>query len=393
VQRRLPVSLRESCCPAAACLGLFGCVSLAFGAANIPELLGLHDGRAIYDAACAACHGSHGQGTPTETAGFDKPETFPHFAKCDETTPEYTRDWKAVILKGGAARGFSHIMPSFSGALTSRQVDQVITYLRSLCTDDAWPLGELNVPRAIVTEKAFPESETILTSAINTRGPAGVSNELDYERVLGKRDQLDWALPFDWARQDSGASTAGVGDVTVGVKHVLFSHVDPPADGPFSDSTGSILSVQGEILLPTGSWQRGFGNGEPAFGLFAAYDRVLPAQSFLQFLGGVELPVRATHVQRSAYLRTAFGRSFSEGDEYGRQWTPMVEFTADRDLTGGASTDYDAVAEFQVTFNRRQHIRAALGYLVPLNDTAQRPRQVELYLLWDWFDGGLLEGW
>ncbi len=98
MQRRLPVSFRESCCPAAACLGLFGCVSLAFGAANIPELLGLHDGRAIYDAACAACHGSHGQGTPIETAGFDKPATFPHFDKCDETTPEYTRDWKAVIL-------------------------------------------------------------------------------------------------------------------------------------------------------------------------------------------------------------------------------------------------------------------------------------------------------
>ncbi len=352
----------------------------------------MRDGPAIYDAACAACHGSHGQGTPEDIAGFDKPETFPHFDRCDETTPEYTRDWKAVILKGGAARGFSHIMPSFAGALTSKQVDLVIGYLRSLCTDKAWPLGELNVPRAILTEKAFPESETILTSAINTRSPAGVSSELAYERVLGKRDQLEIALPFNWDHRD-GASTAGIGDIAMGLKHVLLSRLDPPADGPFADSTGSILSVQGEILLPTGSWRRGLGNGEPAFGAFAAYDRVFPAQTFLQFQGGVALPLHARHVDRSAYIRTAFGKSIAQGDEYGRLWTPMLEFTADRDLVGGATTDYSVVAEFQVTLNRRQHVRAALGYLVPINDTAQRPRQIELYVLWDWFDGGLLEGW
>jgi mono/diheme cytochrome c family protein len=363
-------------------------------AGNLPEKLGLHGGRSIYEAACAACHGHQGEGTPTDVAGFDQPDTFPHFNKCDETTPEYTRDWKAVILQGGAARGFSHIMPSFGGVLTSKQADEVVAYLRSLCPDKTWPLGELNVPRALLTEKAFPESETVLTSAINAQGPAGITNELVYERILGKHDQLEVAVPFQWAHREGGGSAGGLGDIAAGVKHVLFSSVHPPRDGPFSDSTGSILSVQGEILLPTGSTAHGFGSGYPGLGLFAAYDQVFPAQTFMQVQAGVDLPLRTTHVARSAFVRTAFGKTFVEGGEIGpRLWTPMLEVVTNRDLGRGAVTDFDVMPEFQVTLNRRQHVRAALGYLVPVNNTAGRPRQIEFYVLWDWFDGGLLEGW
>jgi hypothetical protein len=178
------------------------------------------------------------------------------------------------------------------------------------------------------------------------------------------------------------------------VKHVLFSSVHPPRDGPFSDSTGSILSVQGEILLPTGSTAHGFGSGYPGLGLFAAYDQVFPAQTFMQVQAGVDLPLRTTHVARSAFVRTAFGKTFVEGGEIGpRLWTPMLEVVTNRDLGRGAVTDFDVMPEFQVTLNRRQHVRAALGYLVPVNNTAGRPRQIEFYVLWDWFDGGLLEGW
>jgi len=30
---------------------------------------------------------------------------------------------------------------------------------------------------------------------------------------------------------------------------------------------------------------------------------------------------------------------------------------------------------------------------VPLNDGSSRATQFMFYLLWDWFDGGLLDGW
>jgi hypothetical protein len=78
---------------------------------------------------------------------------------------------------------------------------------------------------------------------------------------------------------------------------------------------------------------------------------------------------------------------------FGRQWSPMLEVTANRSLAAGAVTEWDVLPEFQVTLNARQHVRADLGYLVPINDTADRPRQIMFYVNWDFADGGLLEGW
>jgi hypothetical protein len=34
-----------------------------------------------------------------------------------------------------------------------------------------------------------------------------------------------------------------------------------------------------------------------------------------------------------------------------------------------------------------------IGFRFPVNNTAVRPRQFMFYVLWDWFDGSLLEGW
>jgi mono/diheme cytochrome c family protein len=382
--------------PAAAAICLLslsvGLLRLACGD-DLPRQLNIHGGKAIYEAACAACHGTHGEGTAQASAGFNPPETFPHFNKCDETTPEFTRDYKAAIRDGGPARGFSTIMPSFSGVLTSRQMDEVIAYLRTFCKETGWPLGELNVPRALITEKAFPESETVLTTTVNAKGAPGVANELVYERVLAKRDQLEVSVPFSWVHKDAGGMTGGLGDIAIGDKHVLFSRLNSNPDGPAYEATGSILSVQGEVVLATGDQRRGLGAGEPSLGIFAAYDQLLPGQAFLQLQPGIDIPRHTDRGPRSAYLRTAFGKTFSRDGDLGRQWTPMIEIIGNRDLTSGTATDWDAVPEFQVTLNRRQHIRTAMGYRLPINDTAGRPKQFIVYFLWDWFDGGLFEGW
>jgi hypothetical protein len=71
----------------------------------------------------------------------------------------------------------------------------------------------------------------------------------------------------------------------------------------------------------------------------------------------------------------------------------MVELLADRDLETGAKVNWDVQPQFQVTLNRRQHVRANIGVRIPVTNTSGRPVQVVFYLLWDWFDGGLLEGW
>ena len=378
---------------AIAAMLLFAGLGLLARAGELPGRLEVQGGKAIYQAACAACHGTHGEGTPQAQAGFDKPESFPHFNKCEETTPEFARDYKASIRDGGPARGFSTIMPSFNEVLSSQEMDEVIAYLRSLCKEHGWPLGELNIPRALITEKAFPESETILTTTLNAKGAPGVANELVYERVLSKLDQLEVSLPFSWVHKESGGMTGGLGDIAVGEKHVLYSRLDADPDRPAYEATGSILSIEGEVVLATGDQRRGLGAGEPSIGVFAMYDRVLPGGAFIQLQPGVDIPRHTEYGPSSAYVRSAFGKSFSGEGGLGRLWSPMIEVIANRDLTHGARTDWDVVPEFQVTLNRRQHIRAAVGYRLPINDTNGRPKQVIAYFLWDWFDGGLLEGW
>ena len=74
-------------------------------------------------------------------------------------------------------------------------------------------------------------------------------------------------------------------------------------------------------------------------------------------------------------------------------WSPMMELLADRDIVTGAKTNWNVVPQFQVTLNKRQHIRANVGVSVPANNRVGRSTQVVFYLLWDWFDGGFLEGW
>jgi hypothetical protein len=34
-----------------------------------------------------------------------------------------------------------------------------------------------------------------------------------------------------------------------------------------------------------------------------------------------------------------------------------------------------------------------IGVRTPLNNRSDRDTQVVVYLLWDWFDGGFLQGW
>ncbi len=344
--------------------------------------LDLSTGRNIYLAACVGCHGPDGKGQPDTTLVFEKPKTFPDFSACDQTTPEWDVDYKATITQGGHGRGFSPIMPSFSEALTPQQIDMVIGYLRSFCRDATWPRAELNLPRAIATEKAYPEDETVITTALNARGAPGVENEIAYEHRIGKMNQLEASVPFNFTH-DNGRWLGGVGDIGLGLKRVML----------WSMRTGSILGLQGEVILPTGSAAKGTGTGVTTFETFASYGQLLPAHFFFQGQMGADQPTHTETAPKSLFWRASLGKSFRQGGGLGRMWSPMVEVLADRDLVTGAKTNYDVLPEFQVTLNKRQHVRADIGVRIPATNTAGRPVQVVFYLLWDWFDGGLLEGW
>jgi mono/diheme cytochrome c family protein len=119
----------------AALIALLACArpSMLFGQANNAGLSHPQSGEQIYNSACVACHGDDGKGTPQSIRGFEAPDSFPDFTRCDQTTAEENSDWKAVITYGGQYRGFSQIMPAFNQALTSEQIDDVIKHLRSFC--------------------------------------------------------------------------------------------------------------------------------------------------------------------------------------------------------------------------------------------------------------------
>ena len=340
------------------------------------------NGEHIFKGGCIACHGADGRGTPQTIAGFKQPETFPDFTRCDQTTPEPNSAWKDVIVHGGPARAFSQIMPAFGELLTDEQINDVVAYMRGFCTNKHWARGELNLPRALITEKAFPEDEVVLSTAVNARGAPGFTTDIIHEQRFGVHNQLEVDVPIN-AQDQNHSWHGGVGDTTIGLKREMFSSL----------RTGSILSLQGSVIAPTGNKDRGFGTGTTTFETFAAFDQLFPTNTFVQFQAGADLPRHPDISPQTVFWRTAVGQSFGQDHGLGRLWSPMLEFVADRDLVDGAKTNWDVVPEMQVTISRRQHIRANLGVRTPATNTSGRAVQVVFYLLWDRADGKLTEGW
>jgi hypothetical protein len=255
--------------------------------------------------------------------------------------------------------------------------------LRGFCENPHWPRAELNLPRALITEKAYPEDEVVITTALNAQGAPGVNNDVVYEQRFGVKNQIEVTVPFTFQNQNH-TWYGGFGDSSLGLKRELFSSL----------RSGSIFSVQGEVAFPTGNKEKNLGSGVTTFETFAAYGQLLPANLFLQFQGGADLPVHTSAANpKSLFWNTVIGQNFAEDKGLGRLWSPMIELLADRNLVTGASTDWDVLPQFEVTISKRQHIRADIGVRIPATNTTGRQMQVLFYLLWDWQDGKLTEGW
>ena len=344
--------------------------------------LKLETGRQIWEAGCVSCHGANGSGQSRNLAGFEPPGTFPDFSDCPTSTVEPDIQWRAVITNGGPARGFSEIMPSFKDLLTQEQIGKVIDYVRGLCKEEAWPRGNLNLPRPMVTEKAFPESETVVSGAINAQGTPGLGSTVIYERRIGATAMMEAIVPFDFTH-DTGSWGGAFGDVALGYKQKLFHSLQ----------RGSIFSAGGELSAPTGNSTLGTGGESTVFEGFVAFGQILPSSGFFQLHTGVELPAHPEKVPKAYYLRTALGKTFATDAGLGRRWSPMVEFIADREFETGARTNWDVLPELQMPISKRMHLLGSVGVRIPVNNTVGRQRQVLFYALWDWMDGGLLQGW
>jgi mono/diheme cytochrome c family protein len=337
-------------------------------------------GEEIFLATCAGCHGPDGRGQPQTTVGFAVP--MPDFTDCGATSAEMEVDWAAVIRDGGPVRGFSRIMPAFRDLLTREQIRRVASYLRTLCADPRWPHGEFNVPLAQTTEKAFPEDEVVLTSTVTTREPRSVENHLIFEKRFGSREQLELDVPFGFVGRPGQSWAGGMGDISLTGKHVFLAN---PA-------SGTIVSGLGGVILPTGDQATGLGTGTTAFEGYLLGAQLLPARSYFQFQGGVELPTDLSRAPRSAFWSGVLGTTVAVGP-ITRIWSPMIGVTGTRDLVSGAPVAWTVAPAVQVSLSALQHVRASIGANVPLTQRDTHSTQFLAYLLWDTADGPLLQGW
>jgi mono/diheme cytochrome c family protein len=374
--------------------GALFCIGLAFAvlqasvqdlSAQIPDDLDRLSGRELYDAGCANCHGPDGRGLDRAQVGFEEP--LPDFTDCDFAAREPNSDWMAIAHEGGPARAFSEMMPAFGGALTLEQIGRIMQHVRSMCTDPAWPRGELNLPRALLTEKAFPEDEWVVEAGADLEGDGAVEGQFVYEQRFGPRSQFEVVIPYGWLTVPDGGGAgstrwvSGFGDIVLGLKHAAYHSIE----------SGSIFALGGEVILPTGDETKGLGADGTKVEGFLSFGQILPAEGFLQAQAGVEVPLYEG-AENEGFGRLVLGRTFASGG-WGRAWSPMVEVQAKRDLEAGAPFAIDIVPQLQVSLSTRQHILVNIGALVPATETAGRSVRLLAYVLLDWFDGGFFEGW
>jgi mono/diheme cytochrome c family protein len=352
----------------------------ATAAARAQDAARDRSGDELYAWACAACHGPDGTGAERSRVGFETP--LPDFTDCSFASREPAADWFAISHAGGPVRGFDRRMPAFGELLTPDEIGRVVDRVKSFCRDPAWPGGELNLPRPLVTEKAYPEDEAVLTTTVGTGEAAAITNEFLYEQRFGARNQFEVVVPLAMERPVDGGWRRGLGDVAFAIKRVL-AH---------SARRGSILSVTGEIVFPTGKETEGLGRGVMLFEPFLTFGQILPRGMFVQAQAGAELPRDRGVADAEGFWRAAVGRSFEQG-RFGRTWSPMVELLGSRELESGATAEWDVVPQMQVTLSKRQHIMLNAGVRTPLTNRSLRDSRVMIYLLWDWFDGGLFDGW
>jgi Cytochrome C oxidase, cbb3-type, subunit III len=317
-------------------------------------------GKQLYEAACAACHGSDGRGQSIQVRGFEIEP--PDFTDCSLTTPEADLDWYSVIHQGGPIRGFDAMMPAFGEALSEDEIQRVIDHLRGFCAERGWPHGDLNLPRPFATEKAFPENEAVLKTTFARSGERKISNEFVYEHRAGRRGQYEIFV-------------RDIDEVGGAYKHVLFA----------SHRRGSIFSGGGEVKVQSGG---------PVFEAFATLSQSLPlvTDGFLHAHTGIEAPADTDTGPKEAFWRFAIGKSFME-HVWGRTWSPMIEILASRELATGASNEWDAVPQLQISLSTRQHVLLNAGVRMPVTQRNMRETGVLVYVLWDWFDGGFFSGW
>jgi mono/diheme cytochrome c family protein len=348
-------------------IGAAATVSLQSLAAAAP------DGKQLYADACATCHGSDGRGAPLGT-GIQVP--LPDFADCQVSTVEADADWGALVAHGGPYLGLSAQMPAFGDVLTPEEISAVLDYVRTFCASPLWPRGELNFRRPVFVTKAFPENEAVLSESFADQASERIGiTEVSVEKRIGPRGQLELAIPFPVRDRTGDGSVGGIGDVTIAYKYTLYASL--PA--------GSIVSVGTDVVLPSGSYSRGLGDGTTTFepALLTGHTRW---GLVLQTQFNAVVPLDVDRAPRAFLYR--FALQYPLGP-LKRALVPALEFEAGQRIAGNFRGYTSLGPTLYVPLSRRGHVALGLGGLLPVTHRAPFDYQLGAFFLWEYFDGGI----
>lgn len=334
-------------------------------------------GKALYERACARCHGDDGKG--------DRPDVqlnarMPNFARCAEAAEEPDEQWRMIIEKGGIFLGLSEQMPAYGEVLTKEQIDSLLEYMRRFCPDKRWVRGELNFQRPLFTEKAFPEKEFVFSLSLRRTkaGPPNLSWSNLWERRVGPRTQIEANIPLRSVGQAIQSGTQHrsfeIGDAEIGVKQVLLDSL--PAR--------FILSAGMELVLPTGNIEKGFGSGTLKFEPFVAAGKEIRGW-VLQTSAKFEIPADSDTSEREVVYNLAIGYPVYRIGGI-RDLFPMLELVMSREIKSGVRASLFLVPQLRFPIDRMGRWAVSAGPLLPINPRISARAGFAAYLLYEYGD-------
>ena len=317
----------------------------------------------MWNAWCSRCHAQDGTGKVAEPTVTVEPMDF---TDCSVTSPEGDSDWEAVIIHGGPVVGLSSQMPAFGDVLKPAQVSEFVAFLKTFCVEKGWPNGNLNLPRPLFAEKAFPENEFILAPVASHRRGQATEFELAaiYERRIGRRGQVEGILPFGSVGAGA-ARNSGAGDVEVGFKFAL----NPMA-------SNHLVSAGFDVVIPTGRESRGLGGGAVVFEPYLATATVIGSQTYLQTQLKFEFARGAPVGEAITVYNIYVGRD--------AKLLPST-FTYGVELTG--ENDEVALApQIRKGLSKSGALAGAFGVRIPINKRDEQGVKWVAYLLWEYLE-------
>jgi len=329
--------------------GVIGIVVLAVAAAYAAIIGDPGRGKVIFQQSCSLCHGPDAKGTGYLAPFLPVPPA--DFTDCRITSEDPVEMVEGVIQHGGPWAGLSSAMPAWEGTLSEQQIADVASYVKTLCTDRNWVPGELNLPRPLLTEKAFPEQEAILGARFGRNGHKVTELFADLEYRLNGRTSLEVVPRYLW-NSGTGGSESGIGDTSIAVQHVIAW--DPVQLW--------LTSIGLEVSLPTGNKSRGLGTGEVVFEPFVrgGWDW---HQVVLQASLAMVLPTETSNMNAAFAYDIAIGRYFQPDPRL--QITPMVEFNSETRMTGAAKGETMSAVAPEIRVKWLQW-SAGMGVQVPI---------------------------